>query len=360
MDKRDNSLRRKEREEKQEAKNGLKFVIDGAKIRCNSCTIPDGDLKANYDTASIQDKRVVTVVEKDMRSLIFKGNCKKSFMNLSPCASVMKLGEWKNPGTVYFQDELAVLLRSTIKCEYGGVDITIWDCGQRNVITNLDTLGAPVPEYTPIVYVNGYFYSNDGIYLGKISSGENVYITDQLSFLELEKGKNVEKEKVIYFTEKYGLNNTQLLDRANWAYAEGKGYIPEYYAYAMNNFQKVAKSEKNMYFYGMQDTDPVTQKVRRLDKDKYLSGGYENQSGKSFWDTRKDLSKMTSDMIGEIAAVFKTQLQPDNDPTNGSNQWRGGKGSGEMQLNLPIGSKYWHRFFKLKKQYTGQAKIITL
>ncbi|OXG04389.1 uncharacterized protein DUF4280 [Flavobacterium araucananum] len=149
MAKPDITARRKLREEKEDAEDGLKFVIDGAKIRCDLCTIPDGDLKTNYDAPSIQDKRVVTVVERDRTSLIFKGNCKKSFFRSSPCATVMKLGEWKNPGTVYFQDELAVLLRSTIKCEYGGVDIKIWDCGQRNEIINLDTTGLAVPDFTP-------------------------------------------------------------------------------------------------------------------------------------------------------------------------------------------------------------------
>lgn len=153
-----------------------------------------------------------------------------------------------------------------------------------------------------------------------------------------------------------------MLDRANWAYAEGKGHLPEYYAFAMNNFKKVAGSEKKLYSYGMQDIDPKTKKTRSLDKSKYLSGGYENQSGKSFWDIRKDLSKMTNEMMREVAAVFKTQLQPDEDPTNGCDQWRGGKGSGEIQFNLPVGSIFWHRFFKLNKikQYSGQAKIIKL
>ncbi|MEN2401046.1 type VI secretion system tube protein TssD [Flavobacterium sp. MC2016-06] len=209
-------------------------------------------------------------------------------------------------------------------------------------------------------YVDGHFYSIDGIYLGKIGSGNNVYITDKSIFLELEKGNNVEKEKIVFFTEKYELNNEQLLDRANWAYAEGKGFAPEYYAFAMNNFKKVAGGEKEMYYWGMQDTDPITKKVRRLNKDKYLSGGYENQSGKVFWELRKYLSKMSPEMQAEIAAVFKTQISPDSDPTNGCNQWRGGKGSGEIQLNAPLGSKYWHRFFKLKKAYSGQAKIITI
>lgn len=137
---------RKENQKEQEAEDGLKFVIDGAKLKCDLCTVPEGDLKVNYDTPSIQDKRVATVVEKDMSSLIFKGNCKKSPYQSSPCASVMKLADWKDVGTVYFQDELPVLLRSTIKCEYGGTDIKITDCGQRNVITHIDTTGVPVPS----------------------------------------------------------------------------------------------------------------------------------------------------------------------------------------------------------------------
>jgi len=224
-----------------------------------------------------------------------------------------------------------------------------------------DPVDAPVMDMKKFLLktINGYFYTKDGIYLGKIGNGNNVYITDEATFLEVQKGKNAD-DKIVFFTDNYKLNNEELLDRANWAYAEGKGYAPEYYVFAMNNFKKVAGTEKEMYYWGMQDTDPVTKKTRRLDKDKYLSGGYENKSGVPFWNARKNLSKMTTEMTAEIAAVFKTQLDPDSDPTNGSNQWRGGKGSGEMQLNAPSASKYWHRFFKLKKSYSGQAKIITI
>lgn len=159
---------RKKREEKEEAENGLKFVIDGAKIKCNLCTVPDGDLKVNYDTPTIQDKRVATVVEKDMTSLLFKGNCKKSPLSASPCASVMKLGDWKDVGTVYFQNEFPLLLKSTIKCEYGGVDITITDCAQRNKITNLDTIGVPVPSLGAMV-TDAYFAKKSDNNYEKIS-----------------------------------------------------------------------------------------------------------------------------------------------------------------------------------------------
>ncbi|SHL25703.1 DUF4280 domain-containing protein [Flavobacterium chilense] len=145
MAKPDNTLKRKEREEKEEAEDGLKFVIDGAKLKCDLCTVPAGDLKVNYDTPSTQDKRTATVVEKDKTSLVFKGNCKKSPQSSSPCASVMKLADWKDVGTVYFQDEFPLLLKSTIKCNYGGVDIKITDSAQRNEIEKIDTTGAPVP-----------------------------------------------------------------------------------------------------------------------------------------------------------------------------------------------------------------------
>ncbi|WKL47767.1 DUF4280 domain-containing protein [Flavobacterium pectinovorum] len=149
MAKPDNTLKRKEREEKEEAEDGLKFVIDGAKLKCDLCTVPEGDLKVNFDTPTIQDKKVATVVEKDKKSLIFKGNCKKSPNSSSPCASVMKLADWKDVGTVYFQDQFPLLLKSTIKCEYGGVEIKITDCAQRNEIENLDITGAPVPGLLP-------------------------------------------------------------------------------------------------------------------------------------------------------------------------------------------------------------------
>ncbi|MCV9934255.1 DUF4280 domain-containing protein [Flavobacterium sp. LS1R47] len=145
MAKPDNTLKRKEREEKEDAEDGLKFVIDGAKLKCDLCIVPEGDLKVNYDTPSTQDKRTATVVEKDKKSVIFKGNCKKSPQSASPCASVMKLADWKDVGTVYFQDEFPLLLKSTIKCEYGGVDVKITDSAQRNVIEKIDTTGAPVP-----------------------------------------------------------------------------------------------------------------------------------------------------------------------------------------------------------------------
>jgi hypothetical protein len=120
----------KENEEADKAEDGLKHVIDGAKLKCDLCVTPEGDLKVNFDTPTIQGKKIATIKEKDMTSVIFKGNCKKSPYQASPCSGVMQLADWKDTGTSLIQDQPPLLLKSTIKCNYGGVPIAITDCGQ--------------------------------------------------------------------------------------------------------------------------------------------------------------------------------------------------------------------------------------
>ncbi|MEP6806372.1 MAG: PAAR-like protein [Flavobacterium sp.] len=73
-----------------------------------------------------------------MRSVIFKGNCKKSPQSSSPCASVMQLGNWTNVGTFKVQEQFPLLLKSTIMCNYGGVSIKITDCAQRSKPENIE------------------------------------------------------------------------------------------------------------------------------------------------------------------------------------------------------------------------------
>ncbi|MBC8643186.1 hypothetical protein H9W95_00890 [Flavobacterium lindanitolerans] len=80
-----------------------------AKIQCTLCTNPQGILKVNFDTPTTRDKLTATVVEKDMRSLIFMGTCIKSPNSAAPCASVMQLGDWKDVGTLKVQDQFPLL-----------------------------------------------------------------------------------------------------------------------------------------------------------------------------------------------------------------------------------------------------------
>lgn len=129
-----------ERKKEEKASDSLKLVLDTAKLQCDLCTNPIGDLKVNYDTPTIQGKKTATVVEKDMRSLIFKGNCVKSPMSASPCPSVMQLGDWKDVGNIKVQEQFPLLLKSTIKCNYGGVDVKIIDCAQRNEPSEIEAV----------------------------------------------------------------------------------------------------------------------------------------------------------------------------------------------------------------------------
>lgn len=148
----DNTEARKQRKAEEKAHEGLKLVIDMAKLECSLCTVPLGILKVNFDTSTTQNKKTATVKEKDSKSLKFLGTCTKSPNSASPCASVMQLGEWKDVGTIKFQDELVLLEKSTIKCNYGGVDIMIKDSGQINVPINLNFLGLPIPMPKPIEF----------------------------------------------------------------------------------------------------------------------------------------------------------------------------------------------------------------
>lgn len=137
---------RNESEKKYQEIDDLKLVIHEAKIECKFCTKPQGILLVNFDTPCIQNKKTATIKEKDMRNLVFTGNCTKSPNSASPCASVMQLGEWKDTGSLKIQDQSPLLLKSTIPCNYGGSTIKITDAGQRNEPEGLDTTGVPVPD----------------------------------------------------------------------------------------------------------------------------------------------------------------------------------------------------------------------
>lgn len=138
--------KRNERKAYKAVADGLKLVIDTATLECNLCTSPKGILKVNYDTPTIQNKKTATLKEKSSSSLTFTGNCTKSPQSASPCSAVMKLGEWKDYGTSKSQDQYVLLLKSTIPCLYGGIDVKITDCGQINEPNKVEINDAPAPE----------------------------------------------------------------------------------------------------------------------------------------------------------------------------------------------------------------------
>lgn len=185
-----------------------------------------------------------------------------------------------------------------------------------------EPLTAPVVEIQSISEINGYFYTSDGIYLGKIGNGNNVYITDHATFSEVEKGKNV-KEKIIFFTEKYGLNNTQILDRANWIFGEGRGEFADDYAHTIQNIKNWGpwgqgyKNESDMY--------------KSMTDGKY-SGKDDFFSGNTGYSTYDDFSKARKNIINlnklkkaniVIKSVISQQMNTTEDQTPNATQWLG-------------------------------------
>ncbi|WP_299253308.1 PAAR-like protein [uncultured Cytophaga sp.] len=121
-----------ESKKQEKAKLDQKLVISGAKIQCTLCTNPLGTLMVTYDTPSLQGKPIATVKDKGKPNMLFMGTCTKSPNAASPCAAVIQLDKWKDTGSFKVQNQSPLLLKSTNKCTFGGVDIKITDSGQRN------------------------------------------------------------------------------------------------------------------------------------------------------------------------------------------------------------------------------------
>lgn len=92
----------------------------------------------------------------------------------------------------------------------------------------------------------GYYYQEDGTFLGKIGNNENVFITDSSTFGKIKNNEQITESRLIAFTEKYKINNDQLLDRAHWCYGEGGGTMPDQLANSLNNRSKML-GEEQMY-----------------------------------------------------------------------------------------------------------------
>ena len=213
---------RKEREKEEKAEDGLKLVIDTAKLECKLCSNPQGLMKVNYDTPTIQEKKTATVKEKSPQSLVFMGTCSKSPQSSSPCASVMQLGEWKDIGTSKSQDERVLLQKSTIKCNYGSTDIKVTDSGQINVPESITTTVAPVPDQkddnTEYIY-----YTKEGYYLGGNENSSKVYLSTQSEYDKAKIDKKwslINKESKLLKENNKTLTHLKLISLSATCYGE--------------------------------------------------------------------------------------------------------------------------------------------
>lgn len=61
-----------EQDKQDKAQEERKYVINGAKIKCDMCINPEGILQVNLDTPSIQSKAIATEVEIGPESLFYR------------------------------------------------------------------------------------------------------------------------------------------------------------------------------------------------------------------------------------------------------------------------------------------------
>ena len=148
------------------------FVIDGAKVKFGPHI---GTFKVLNKTPTIQSKTIGTEIEKSPANFTFMDGFQ-----------LLTLTQWQDVGTVKFQDNLALIKKSTIMgtgkmppanapIESGKIEFI--DSGQINVPAGIDTTGIPIPEYVPKSQTIETYYTNlKGDKIEEAIIGEEIYL----------------------------------------------------------------------------------------------------------------------------------------------------------------------------------------
>lgn len=148
------------------------FVIDGAKVKFGPHI---GTFKILNKTPTIQSKTIGTEIEKSPANFTFMDGFQ-----------LLTLTQWQDVGTVKFQDNLALIKKSTIMgtgkmppanapIESGKIEFI--DSGQINVPAGIDTTGIPIPEYVPKSQTIEIYYTNlEGDKIEEAIIGEEIYL----------------------------------------------------------------------------------------------------------------------------------------------------------------------------------------
>ncbi|MBM0656940.1 hypothetical protein JMN12_10345 [Capnocytophaga genosp. AHN8471] len=148
------------------------FVIDGAKVKFGPHI---GTFKVLNRTPTIQSKTIGTEIEKSPANFTFMDGFQ-----------LLTLTQWQDVGTVKFQDNLALIKKSTIMgtgkmppanapIESGKIEFI--DSGQINVPAGIDTTGIPIPEYVPKSQTIEIYYTNlEGDKIEEAIIGEEIYL----------------------------------------------------------------------------------------------------------------------------------------------------------------------------------------
>lgn len=370
---------RKKQHEWQDVNEQIKYVCQNGKVSCPYSSSPTGDIVVSSTEVKLQDVFQVTAGDNKSApdpSLLFSGKCTlaKWGNNKPMCKSVISLTNWENISETFIDNNQALLRKSTIKCTQSNENISIVDSGQKAFLSDLEPKSEPVKPAP-----SGYYYSEDGIFLGKIGHLEDVYLTDKTNFEKMKKREKYDESNVIEFTKKYNFTNKELLNRANWVYGEGGGNFPDHYAHAIVNLKnhgvwgpanKPFVSDEAMYKKKM--THQITTLEDGVKKKKiinmypgYFNGTDGGQPAKAFAKARINpemLNKLNVPKANlAIKAVIGSIMGTMVDPTNGCYQWVGGAGSsGPLSknpaannatgvVNVTADGRY-NTFYKLDKE----------
>ena len=172
----------KEQEQEDEVQQDQLFVINGAKVKFGTHI---GTFKVLNDTPTIQGKTVGTEIEKSPANFTFIDGFQ-----------LLSLTQWQDIGTAKFQNNLALIKKSTIigmgkmppanaPVENGKIEFI--DSGQINIPTDIDTIGMPLPLYISKPRIIKTYYTDlEGNKIEKGEIGQEIYLVVEGNKLEGE------------------------------------------------------------------------------------------------------------------------------------------------------------------------------
>ncbi|SFW25565.1 protein of unknown function [Sinomicrobium oceani] len=123
-----------EKKNKKTPPEGKKFVMNGARIKCDLCSKPEGKLRVTSNNLKLQDMLWANINDTNgAQNLVFDGVCNHSKYGdkKPPCKSVIQLKGWDKPASITVQDAPAIVMESRNYCvPHSNQKIEITDSGQ--------------------------------------------------------------------------------------------------------------------------------------------------------------------------------------------------------------------------------------
>lgn len=224
---------------------------------------------------------------------------------------------------------------------------------------SVDPIASTYPELTPYQFASNrpidgidlegleHYWLADGHYKGSVGTSQEVFVVaDKYATYKDAQAVHDEVHKDAGLYKKLDITQEQLVNRMHWAYGEGGGDAPDYYAHAINNLSK-KEGEEGMYKHMNEGVKATNKENKR----KYFeadagNGNYARfrkyKTGVSdFRLTTAEAAKAKNGKQGDnlplsfyknsILGVQKATLDAltgvTDDVTGGRYSWAGGKGT---------------------------------